>query len=51
MELGLRDVDEGKLRILSPAGDPLPDCDVLREGETVKVVLRNAGLYTVLAFG
>ena len=51
VELELRDVDAGKLRILAPAGDPLPDCDVSREGETVKVVLRNAGLYTVLAFG
>ena len=51
MELTLRDVDAEKLQILAPAGDPLPGCETCGEGETVKIVLSNAGLYTVLVFG
>ena len=51
VELTLRDVDAEKLQILAPAGDPLPGCETCGEGETVKIVLSNAGLYTVLVFG
>ena len=51
VELTLRDVDAEKLQILAPAGDPLPGCETCGEEETVKIVLSNAGLYTVLVFG
>ena len=50
LEFTVRNVS-GKPEILVPAGDPVPACEVHRAGDNVKVILRNAGLYTVAVFG
>jgi hypothetical protein len=51
LELTLRDVAGTAPEMLVPEGDRVPDCEVIREGERVKLILRNVGLYTVIAFG
>ena len=51
LRLTLRNVPEGKPEILVPEGIEPPDCEIVRNGLITEVVLRNAGLYTVLAFG
>ncbi len=51
LELVLRNAAGGTPEILVPEGDPVPECEVLRDGDITRVTLRNAGLYTVLAFG
>ncbi len=47
----LRSVPAGEPRILVPEGMPVPACSLVREGDLVHVTLRNAGVYTVAAFG
>ena len=51
LELALRDVAAGDPVILVPDGSPAPSYEITREGDMAKLVLRNAGLYTVVAFG
>ena len=51
LELTLRDVPGTASEILVPAGERVPGCEVVREGERVRLILRNVGLYTVIAFG
>jgi len=51
LELTLRNVAGAAPEILVPEGSPVPECETAAEGDTVRVILRNAGLYTVLAFG
>ena len=50
LEFTVRNVS-GDPEILVPAGEPVPACEVHRDGDTAKVILRNAGLYTVAVFG
>ena len=50
LELTLRNVPGTVPRILVPEGSPVPGCETVREGEKTRIILRNAGLYTVLAF-
>ncbi len=50
LEFTVRNVS-GDPVILVPAGEPVPACEVHRDGDTAKVILRNAGLYTVAVFG
>ncbi len=47
----LRRAAPGEPKVYVPAGVEKPECRVERDGETVTVILRNAGLYTVVAFG
>lgn len=51
LELTIRDVAGTAPEILVPAGERVPGYEVIREGEQVKLMLRNVGLYTVIAFG
>ena len=51
LELTLRNVAGKAPEILAPEGSPVPECETTTEGNAVRVILRNAGLYTVLAFG
>lgn len=51
LELTLRDVPGKAPEILVPAGDPVPSYEIRREAEKMVLTLRNAGLYTVVAFG
>lgn len=51
LELTLRDVPGTAPEILVPAGDPVPSYEIRREAEKTVLTLRNAGLYTVVAFG
>ncbi len=51
LELTIRDVAGKTPEILVPEGDPVPAWEISREGEKTKMILRNAGLYTVIAFG
>lgn len=50
LELTLRDVPDGEPEILVPDGVPVPACEIRREGNVARVTLRNAGLYTLIAF-
>jgi hypothetical protein len=50
LELTLRDVPGMAPELLVPAGDRAPGCEVVREGERIRLILRNVGLYTVIAF-
>ncbi len=50
LELTLRNVPGTVPRILVPEGSPVPGCETVREGEKTRIILRNAGLYTVLVF-
>ena len=51
LELTLRNVPRTEPEILVPEGSPVPECETVREGDKTRVILRNAGLYTVVAFG
>ena len=51
VELVLRNVADTAPEILVPEGCTAPEAETLREGETIRLVLRNAGLYTVIVFG
>ena len=51
LELQLRDVPEGNPEILVPDGDLVPSFELYREKETVRLILRSAGLYTIAVFG
>lgn len=51
LRLTLRDVPAGEPEILVPEGIEPPSCEIAVSGAVTEVVLRNAGLYTVLAFG
>ena len=51
LELTIRDVAGTAPEILVPAGERVPGYEVIREGEQVKLMLQNVGLYTVIAFG
>ena len=50
LALTLRNVPASDLEILVPEGSPVPAFERIPEGDSVLLVLRNAGLYTVLAF-
>ena len=51
LELSLRDMPEGTPAVWVPEGVPVPEAEVVREGDMTRLVLRNVGLYTMLAFG
>ncbi|MBQ6382564.1 MAG: hypothetical protein IJJ42_03050 [Clostridia bacterium] len=51
LELTLRDVAGNTPEILVPGSDPVPSYEICTEGGLTKLVLRNVGLYTVVAFG
>ena len=36
--------------ILAPEGHPVPACEIRRDGDLAEIILRNVGLYTILAF-
>ena len=48
--LTLRNVPVSDPEILVPEGSPVPDFEQVSEGDSLRLVLRHAGLYTVLAF-
>ena len=50
LELTVRDVPDGDPEILVPEGWTVPSCEIRREGNLARVTLRNAGLYTLIAF-
>jgi hypothetical protein len=50
LELTLRGVSGNTVEILVPAGDPVPAYELVQEAEITRMTLRNAGLYTVIAF-
>ena len=49
LELTVRDVGEN-IKIMVPEGDPVPAYETSRGGGITRVILRGAGLYTVIAF-
>ena len=51
LRLILRNVPESKPEVIVPDGSQLPECEMIITGETQEVILRKAGLYTVLVFG
>ncbi len=51
LRLTLRNVAEGAPEILVPAGETPPACEVCRREGRTEVLLRNVGVYTVVAFG
>ena len=50
LELTLRNLPVTEPEILVPEGSPVPAYEMSREGDMIHMVLRNAGLYTVIAF-
>ncbi len=48
--LTVRNVAPGLPEIRVPAGDPVPACEVVPRGDTADVILKNAGVYTILVF-
>lgn len=50
LELALRNVAGGQPRILVPDGTPAPVCELSRQDEITRIVLRDVSLYTVLVF-
>ena len=51
LSLLLRNVAGDTPAVLVPDGEPLPQCETVRDGNVLRVTLRNPGLYTILAFG
>lgn len=50
LKLTLRDVPGTEPEILVPDGCPVPSVELRQNGPITEMTLRNAGLYTVIAF-
>ena len=50
LELTIRDVAGREPVILVPEGEPVPTYEIFTEIEKIRLILRNAGLYTIIAF-
>ena len=51
LELTLREIPAGEPEILTPEGTEPPAWELIREKDCARLILRGAGLYTVIAFG
>ncbi len=50
LALTVRNVPEKTPQVLVPDGMPVPECHAVRREDTAEVLVRSAGLYTVIAF-